>query len=43
MVITDEPVESSRLQESYRSIQRNLENIPQIHEEEPKDVNMQPV
>lgn len=46
-LIIHEPVEFQKqavavqdLQEDYQSFQRNLENMPQIHEEKPNDVNM---
>ena len=34
---------SSKAQEDYLSFSGNLENIPQLNKEEPKDVNMEPV
>ena len=40
LLITDELVEIQDLQENDQSFQRNLENIPQINNETPKDVNM---
>lgn len=46
-LIIPEPVEFQKetvalqeLREDYQSFQRNLENMPQIHEEKLKDVNM---
>ena len=46
-LVTNEPVEfweitgwRSRLHEHYRSFEKNLENVPQISKEKPKDVNM---